>query len=152
MGKAVEKCSNIGGQKRRRVGRWALGVGRYALGVGRDALSVTCWALGVTRWALHVICQSAGKKSAWTDLDQVNFEKNLQCLNVQTEKSAWTGLDKVKKGLFSGECLSNFFTTGHGFDFDKRCSGCYTRRGCGLADVQSGEELKMLLQAKRQPG
>ena len=37
------------------------------------------------------------KKSAWTDLDQVNFEKNLQCLNVQIEKSAWTGLDKVKK-------------------------------------------------------
>ncbi len=66
------------------------------------------------------------KNLAWTDLDQVNVEKNLQCLNVQIEKSAWTGLDKVKKGLFSGKCLSNFFTTGHGFDFDKRCSRCYT--------------------------
>ena len=46
----------------------------------------------------------AEKKSAWTDLDRVSFEKNLQCSNVQIEKSAWTGLDKVKKGLFSGKC------------------------------------------------
>ena len=35
---------------------------------------------------------------------------------------------------------------------DKRCSSCYTLRGCGLADIQSREELKMLLEAKRQPG
>ena len=44
-------------------------------------------------------CSSVGgrkKKSAWTDLDQVNFEKNLQCPNVQIEKSAWTGLGKNK--------------------------------------------------------
>ncbi len=46
------------------VGRCALGVGRCALGVGRDAL-------GVTRWVLK--CRE--KKSAWTDLDQVDFEK-----------------------------------------------------------------------------
>ena len=37
-------------------------------------------------------------------------------------------------------------------DLDKRCSSCYTLRGCVFADVQSREELKMLLQAKRQPG
>ena len=44
--------------------RWALGVGRDALGVGRDAL-------GVTRYVLK--CQK--KKSAWTNLDRVDFEK-----------------------------------------------------------------------------
>jgi len=35
---------------------------------------------------------------------------------------------------------------------DKRWSRCYTLRGCIFADVQSCEEVKMLLQAKRQPG
>ena len=47
----------------------------------------------------------AEKKSAWTDLDLVDFEKKFQRVNVQIEKSAWTGLDKVKNGLFSGKCL-----------------------------------------------
>ena len=37
------------------------------------------------------------KKSAWTDLDLVDFGKKFQRVNVQIEKSAWTGLDKVKK-------------------------------------------------------
>ena len=41
------------------VVRWALGVGRDALGVGRDALCV----------------KVPEKKSAWTDLDRVDFEK-----------------------------------------------------------------------------
>jgi hypothetical protein len=52
-------------------------------------------------------CSSVGgrKKSAWTDLDQVDFEKIFQRVNVQIEKSAWTGLDKVKNGLFSGKCF-----------------------------------------------
>ena len=88
----------------------------------------------------------------WTDLDRVSFRKNFQESNVEIEKSAWTGLGKVKKVLFSGKCLKIFFTTGHGSAFDKRCSRCYTLRGCVLADVQSREELKMFLQAKRQPG
>ena len=26
--------------------------------------------------------------------------------------------------------------------FDKRCSSCYTLRGCGFADIQSREEFK----------
>jgi hypothetical protein len=47
----------------------------------------------------------AEKKSAWTDLDQVDFEKIFQRVKVQIEKSAWTGLGKVKNGLFSGKCL-----------------------------------------------
>jgi len=48
----------------------------------------------------------AEKKSAWTDLDRVDFEKKMfQRVNVQIEKSAWTGLDKVINGLFSGKCL-----------------------------------------------
>ncbi len=51
----------------------------------------------------------AEKKSAWTDLDRVDFEKIFQRVNVQIEKSAWTGLDKVKKGLFSGKCLFKRF-------------------------------------------
>jgi hypothetical protein len=48
-----------------------LGVGRDALGVGRDALGVGRDALGVTRYVLK--CRK--KKSAWTDLDRVDFEK-----------------------------------------------------------------------------
>ncbi len=40
-------------------------------------------------------CWRPKKKSAWTDPDQVNFEKNLQCPNVQIEKLVWTGLGKV---------------------------------------------------------
>jgi hypothetical protein len=48
----------------------------------------------------------AEKKSAWTGLDRVDFEKFLQRVNVQIEKSAWTGLGKdKKKGLFGGKCL-----------------------------------------------
>ena len=48
----------------------------------------------------------AKKKSAWTDLYRVDFEKKIfQRVNAQIEKSAWTGLDKVKNGLFSGKCL-----------------------------------------------
>jgi hypothetical protein len=39
----------------------------------------------------------AEKKSAWTDLDQVNFEKIFKESNVEIEKSAWTGLGKVKR-------------------------------------------------------
>ena len=58
----------------------ALGVGRWALRVGRWALGVTRWALGVTRWARRVgrytLCVKVPeKKSAWTDLDRVDFEK-----------------------------------------------------------------------------
>ena len=48
------------------------------------------------------------KKSAWTDLDQVDFEKNLQCPNVQIEKSAWTGLGKGKKRPLQRQVFFNF--------------------------------------------
>ena len=92
----------------------------------------------------------AEKKSAWTDLDRVDFEKFLQRVNVQIEKSAWTGLGKVKRGLFSGKCLlfsSGLVTRGspkrsalRWLALDKRCSSCYTLRGCGFADIQSREE------------
>jgi hypothetical protein len=54
----------------------------------------------------------AKKKSAWTDLDQVNFERNLQCPNVQIEKSAWTGLGKIK-GPLQRQVSLVFFRTGH---------------------------------------
>ncbi len=83
------------------------------------------------------------------------FKKFVKQSSVEIKKLVWTGLDKVKRGLFSGKCLFKKFL--HDWSHkkswsDKRCSSCYTLRGCVLADVQSREELKMLLQAKRQPG
>ncbi len=97
----------------------------------------------------------AEKKSAWTDLDQVSFKKLVKESNVESEKSVWTDLGKVKKKAFSAASvfkkkISLRLVTK--FCFDKRCSRCYTLRSCVLADFQSREELKMLLQAKRQPG
>ena len=66
-----KKCSSIGGQKRQRVGRWALGVARWALGVGRDALGVGRDALGVTRWARRVgrytLCVKVPEKKIGVD-------------------------------------------------------------------------------------
>ena len=93
----------------------------------------------------------AEKKSAWIDLDRVDFENFLQRVNVQIEKSAWTGLGKVKKGAFSAASVFNFssglVTRGspkrsalRWLALDKRCSSCYTLRGCGFADIQSREE------------
>ncbi len=90
------------------------------------------------------------------------FRKNFQCLNVQIEKSAWTGLGNVKKKASSAASVFKFssglVTRGSPKrfalrwpDLDKRYSRCYTLRGCVFADIQSREELKMLLQAKRQP-
>jgi hypothetical protein len=85
----------------------------------------------------------AEKKSAWTDLDRVSFKKIFKVLNVEIEKSAWTGLGKVKKRPLQRQVSLMFFsTTGHGSAFDKRCSRCYTLRGCVLADVQCREENK----------
>ena len=100
-------------------------------------------------------CWCQERKSAWTDLYKVNFKKYVKESNVEIKKLAWTGLDKVKKGFFQRKCLFKKFL--HDWSHkkswsDKRCSRCYTLRGCVLADVQSREELKMLLQAKRQPG
>jgi hypothetical protein len=63
-------------------------------------------AIGWTCWRSE-ICQSVKcpkKNLAWTDLDQVDFEK-ISSKSQWIENSAWTGLDKVKKGLFSGKCL-----------------------------------------------
>ena len=107
-------------------------------------------------------CWRPKKKSAWTDLDRVDFEKFLQIVNVQIEKSAWTGLGKNKKASSAASVfkfLQDWSPGGRRMRsalrwpaLDKRCSSCYTLRGCGFADIQSREELKMLLQAKRQPG
>ena len=75
---------------RRRDGeRDALGVGRYALGVTLWALRVGRWALGATRWARRIgrytlYAKVPEKKSAWTGLDRVDFEKissKSQCSN-----------------------------------------------------------------------
>ena len=97
-------------------------------------------------------CRSWKKNLAWTDLDQVNFEKNLQCLNVQIEKIGVDWSRQSQKGPFqrqvSFEKVSPRLVTK--VWSDKRCSRCYTLRGCVFADVQSREELKMLLQAGNQ--
>jgi hypothetical protein len=99
------------------------------------------------------------KKSAWTDLDRVSFKKFVKESNVESKKSAWTDLGKVKKAssmaIVPYEC--SIWGPPKRFALwwpalDKRCSSCYTLRGFVLAEVQSHEELKMLLQAKRQPG
>ncbi len=65
------------------------------------------WRFLCAKQLKNVQVLEAEKKSAWTDLDRVDFEKkNFQRVNVQSEKSAWIGLGKVKKkGLFSGKCL-----------------------------------------------
>ena len=55
-------------------------------------------------------CSSVGgrkKKSAWTDLDRVDFEKIFQRVNVQIEKLAWTGLGK-NKNASSAASVFNF--------------------------------------------
>ncbi len=68
----------------------------------------------------------AEKKSAWTDLDRVDFENFFQRVNVQIEKSAWTGLDEVKKASSAASVSSKgFFTTGHtkGLDLTRGAVG-----------------------------
>ena len=91
------------------------------------------------------------KKSAWTDLDRVGFEKIFQSVNVQIEKLAWTGLGKVKRKASSAASVFKFLQDwspgGRRMRsalrwpaLDKRCSSCYTLRGCGFADIQSREE------------
>ncbi len=93
------------------------------------------------------------KKSAWTDLDRVSFKKFVKESNVEIEKSAWTGLGKVKKKASSAASVFNFSSglVTRGLPkrsalrwpaLDKRCSCCYTLRGCGFADIQSRGEFK----------
>ncbi len=95
----------------------------------------------------------AEKKSAWTDLDRVSFKKKF---SKSQRRNCKIGVDRSrqsqKRASSAASVFKIFFTTGHGSAFDKRCNRRYTRRGCVLADVQSREEVKMLLQAKRQPG
>jgi hypothetical protein len=96
----------------------------------------------------------AEKKSAWTGLDRVDFKKissKSQCSNqkIGVDRSR----ESKKKASSAASVFKKFiFTTGHGSAFDKRCSSCYTLPGCVFADIQSRDELNMLLQAKRQPG
>ena len=77
----------------------------------------------------------AEKKSAWTDLDRVDFEKIFQRGNVQIEKLAWTGLGKVKRKASSAASVFKRFsgpvTWGSPMRsalrwpaLDKRCSSC----------------------------
>ena len=58
-------------------------------------------------------CWRPKKKSAWIDLDRVDFEKFFQRVIVQIEKLAWTGLGKVKKGAIQRQVSFVFFRTGH---------------------------------------
>jgi hypothetical protein len=96
------------------------------------------------------VLEAGKKKLAWTDLDQVDFEKILQKVNVQIEKSAWTGPGKNKKASSAASVfnfLQDWSPGGRRMRsalrwpaLDKRCSSCYTLRGCGFADIQSREE------------
>ncbi len=96
------------------------------------------------------------KKLAWTNLDQVSFEKNFQRVKCRNWKIGVDRSRESQKGASSAASVfkisSRLVTWGSKKrfalqwpDLDKRC-------GCVFADVQSREELKMLLQAKRQPG
>ena len=105
----------------------------------------------------------AEKKSAWTDLDRVNFEKNFQRVNVQIEKSAWTGLGKVKRRASSAASVFNFLQdwSPGGRRSVLHFDGLPLTRGVVVATPFAAavsltfslvKNLKMLLQAKRQPG
>ena len=60
-------------------------------------------------------CSSVGgrKKSAWTDLDQVNFQKKSSMSKCSNRKIGMDWSRQSQKGLFSGKCLLIFFRTGH---------------------------------------
>jgi hypothetical protein len=86
----------------------------------------------------------AEKKSAWTDLDRVNFEKKISKSQCSNQK---IGVDRSRESQKKASSAASVFkmfisTTGHGSAFDKRCNSRYTLRGCVLADVQSREEFK----------
>ena len=94
------------------------------------------------------------KKSAWTDLDKVSFKKFVKESNVEIKKSAWTGLDKVKKKASSAASVFKKLSPRLVTDL------LLTR---GVVDATPFavafsltfslvKNLKMLLQAKRQPG
>ncbi len=105
----------------------------------------------------------AEKKSAWTDLDRVSFKKNFQPSNVQIEKSAWTGLGNKMKKAFSA--ASVFYFLQDWLPGGRRSvlhfDGLPLTRGVVVATPFAAavsltfslvKNLKMLLQAKRQPG
>jgi hypothetical protein len=127
------------------------------------ALLLRCGGSCVQSNSKNVKCWCPKKKLAWTDLDKVSSKKRFfKESNIKIEKSTWTDLGKVKRASSVASVFkisSRLVTRGlpkrfalRWPDLDKRCSRCYTLRGCVFADVQSHEELKMLLQAKRQPG
>jgi len=107
-------------------------------------------------------CWRPKKKSAWTDLDQVDFEKIFQRVNVQIEKSAWTGLGKCKMTSSAASVLNFLQDWSPGgrrsvLHFD----GLPLTRGAVDATPFAAafsltfslvKNLKVLLQAKRQPG
>jgi hypothetical protein len=106
---------------------------------------------------------NAQKKLAWTDLDRVSFKNLSESQNVEIKKSAWTGLDKVKKGPLAA---SVFNVVLHDWSPGGRrsvlhCDGLTLTRGAVDATPFAAafsltfslvKNLKMLLQAKRQPG
>ena len=93
----------------------------------------------------------AEKKSAWTDLDRVNFEKKSAMFKCSNQKIGVDRSRESQKGAFSAASVFKFssglVTRGSPMRsafrwpaLDKRCSSCYTLRGCGFADIQSREE------------
>jgi hypothetical protein len=94
------------------------------------------WRDLATRLTQNVQVQVTEKKSAWTDLDRVSFKKFVKESNVEIEKSAWTGLDKTKRACSAASVFKKFLHDWlQKYALDKRCSRCYTLRGCVLSDV-----------------
>ena len=97
----------------------------------------------------------AEKKSAWTDLDRVSFKKIFKVLNVEIEKSAWTGLGKVKKRRplqrqVSLKSLSPRLVTD--LPLTRGVVDATPFAVAFSLTFSLMKNLKMLLQAKRQPG
>ena len=92
----------------------------------------------------------AEKKSAWTDLDRVDFEKIFKESMFKSKKSAWTGLGKTKMASSAASvfnvlqdwspggrrCVLHF----DGLPLTRGVVDAYTLRGCVFADIQSREE------------
>ena len=105
---------------------------------------------------------NAQKKSAWTDLDRVDLENFFQRVNVQIEKLAWTGLGKNKKAS-SAASVFNFLQdrSPGGRRSVLHFDGLPLTRGAVDATPFAAafsltfslvKNLKVFLQAKRQPG
>ena len=111
--------------------------------------AATDW-VGFVEWKF-VKELNAKKKSAWTDLDRVSFQKICQRVKCRNQKIGvdWSRqsqkrpLQRQVSLMFSSRLVTWGSLKRSALRWpalDKRCSSCYTLRGCGFADIQSREE------------